>query len=148
MNLRLKYCLKKSSEIISASATLHLYSYQPLFKQLMVIGGTHLLFTPFPPLVQDQIYEAVLATLSVGDTDAKKRIESLNTLPVKDLYTKCGFNLPLLPGFDDDLIPASIATFENISRRDETFGDLIPGRKWCGNLLAGDASYDVSDLPT
>ena len=60
-------------------------------------------------------------------------------MPAKDIYSKVGFNLPLIPGFDDDMVPSTIATFENVSD-----ANVIPGRQWCESLFIGDASYDVS----
>ena len=127
-----------------ASATLHLYSKEPLFERLMVIGGTHLFFAPLPPTVQDQIYGAVIKKLELESSPLEVRVEALNTLPVKDLYTKFGFELPLLPVCDDQLVPSKLAGFSDVSSKNAKTTDLMPGKVWCKDLFIGDCQYDVS----
>ena len=129
-----------------ASATLHLYSEEPLFKRLVIIGGTHLMFTPLPPAVQEHAYGAVIQKLGLESSSPDQRIKALKEIPVEELYTKFGFDLPLLPVPDDSLVPSTVATFADVSTKDAKTNAIMPGRKWCEALLIGDCQYDVSGV--
>ena len=102
------------------------------------------MFTPLPPVVQEQIYGAVVQKLGLEPSSPEQRIEALKAIPVEDLYTKFGFELPLLPVPDDSLVPSTIASFADVSTKDAKTTAIMPGRKWCEALLIGDCQYDVS----
>ena len=104
------------------------------------------MFTPLPPAVQDQIYGAVIQKLGLESSSPGQRIEALKEIPVEDLYTNFGFELPLLPVPDDSLVPSTVAAFADVSTKDAKTNALMPGRKWCEELLIGDCQYDVSEV--
>ena len=105
------------------------------------------MFSPLPPAIQEHIYASVVKTLGLEASSAEERLKALKTLPVEELYMKFGLNLPLIPVTDGQLVPNPVATFQDVSSKDERITDIMPGRKWCQRLLIGDCTYDVSKQP-
>ncbi|KAI9926750.1 hypothetical protein MW887_003844 [Aspergillus wentii] len=124
------------------SATLHLLSEEPLFKQLVSMGGTSLLMKPLPPPVTEWIYAGVLKALGLSDLSVKDRIEALLNLPATDILTKVPPTFPLIPALDGDVVHSNL-----------TFADWrngaasnLPGYSWCKRAMIGDCQYDGSIL--
>jgi hypothetical protein len=125
------------------AVTLHFYSQEPLFNQAICIGGTHLMMPPVPQEVQEHVYRSVVDTLQLGDLSPEERINHLLTIPAKDIYSKFGFGLPLLPAVDSQLF-THVESFAQIVKKDEDAQKRMPGKVWCKSLLIGDAQFDVS----
>lgn len=118
---------------------MHLESGEPLFQQLIAMGGTSLI-KPIPLEVADGAFQMVMARLGVDDLSPDDQIKALLKVPVEDLAIKF-VGIPTMPVLDSDIIPAMTsytALFDPSSA-----SELFPGMKWCRRILVGDCQFDV-----
>lgn len=110
---------------------------EPLFKRIVSVGGSSLLFQPLPESVGESTYSSVLKSLQLDSLSPQQRIKRLVKVPAMDLVSKVPPGAQLRPILDDDLVPCNVtfAQWADITH--------IPGRLWCESILLGDCQFDV-----
>lgn len=91
------------------SITHHLNSREPLFQQMVVMGGSSLLMQPFPDFVTEFAYGKLSENLGVSKDPVASQVDKLKSLSAEELVAKTDPSIQLPPTLDCDLIltPAS-----------------------------------------
>ncbi|PVH70749.1 putative carboxylesterase [Cadophora sp. DSE1049] len=121
------------------SCTLHLQSPTPLFKRILSMSGTSLLFKPLPPPASEGSYQEYVKAFKLEDLSAEERINVLLNLPAEDLHNFTS-KIPLIPVIDNDVVGPS-PTYAQLMSKDES---CLPGKKWTDGLMIGDCQFDAS----
>ena len=108
------------------------------------MSGSMLTRKPIPLMVGDTAYDAALNILGIHSKDPQERLKALNDVPSSEIISKISFQLPIMPVIDEDLIKVE-PTFTDFESSADV-AKLLPGRKWCKELMAGDCQMDVSHL--
>ncbi|KAI0121271.1 Alpha/Beta hydrolase protein [Xylariales sp. AK1849] len=123
------------------SCTLHLQSREPLFNQLVSMGGTSLLMKPLPPQIADVTYSSVLKIVGVNDAmTPKEQLKGLLNVNPETFLSSVGPDVPLLPIIDGDIITSKV-TFAQWTGSDSS--GSVPGTAWCRRVMLGDCQNDA-----
>jgi len=135
--------LKRRLTLAGASGTLHLHSKEPLFKRLVSMSATSLMFRPLPVEVSEIAYASAYKALDLDNLSGPDRVKALLNVSVEHLLTKVPSDVPLMPVIDEDIL-AEAATYSQVKNltNDDTL--FLPGKDWCEDLLIGDCQFDVS----
>ncbi|KAK5320495.1 hypothetical protein LTR93_006707 [Exophiala xenobiotica] len=126
----------------AVSCTLHLQSQQPLFKQMMAMGGSSLLMKPLPVAVAEYAYSRVLGAVGIDiSLSLEEKLKALLETPVETFLNNIGPDVPLLPVHDEEYIkyPSSFAQWAQPDLQAQ-----IPGLRWCDCVMVGDCQFDAS----
>ncbi|KAK5206760.1 hypothetical protein LTR41_007753 [Exophiala xenobiotica] len=126
----------------AVSCTLHLQSQQPLFKQMMAMGGSSLLMKPLPVAVAEYAYSRVLGAVGIDiSLSLEEKLKALFETPVETFLNNIGPDVPLLPVHDEEYIkyPSSFAQWAQPDLQAQ-----IPGLRWCDCVMVGDCQFDAS----
>lgn len=126
-----------------ASLCFQLHSKEPLFRRLVIMGGSSLLLKPLPPPIQEHSYSIILQALGLDSMSAKDRIKGLLEKPIEAFLTRVPPTVPMSPSLDGDIVPG-VLTFAQLSGTAVQSNVPIPGVRWCGRLLSGDCQLDVN----
>lgn len=77
--------------------------------------------------------------LGLADAPAEERVKALLEMPGQELISKLPPSVLTAPAIDDDLVRSGV-TYEELGKLDS---EVLPGIKWCQELLIGDAEIDV-----
>ncbi|ROW07249.1 hypothetical protein VMCG_03797 [Cytospora schulzeri] len=128
------------SSMGAASGFVHLHSTEPLFKQLVGMGGSPLL-QPFPFEVAETAYSIMTSVLGLDGLPPSEQVKALLEIPAADLSAKLiGAPIPIGSVIDGDIVP-SRATYAGLADADSV-KSLYPGTEWCKSILVGDGQLD------
>jgi len=113
---------------------LTLHSPEPLYKRLILHGGSALGMLPIPKVVAEASYETVIAGYGLKDLSPKERLEGLLKLPQEKLLD-VPFGANMMSCVDGTEIVAPI-DLKVVLNRDE-FAKAAPGNQWCEELMIG-----------
>ncbi|CAI6331486.1 unnamed protein product [Periconia digitata] len=125
------------------SVAMLLTSKEPLMKRCLCTGGALTIFKPLPDATNEGVYQKVVAALGLADKSPEERVQALLKLPVDDLWQKVPPGTPIGPFADGETMLES-PTFATFASEDESVQSLLPGRKWCSDLMLGDSALDGS----
>lgn len=127
--------------IHAVSITHHLNSQEPLFKQLVAMGGSSLFMKALPEPVAESASAALLRSLGLSNESTAIQIEKLMSLSAEELLAKTDPSIPMMPTLDGDIIKAQ-PTFALWRRSD--LESQLPGVSWVSRAMLGDCQFDVS----
>lgn len=108
------------------------------------MSGTPFLKESLDASVAEATYNEVLSALGGSDLPDEEQVKLLLETPAENLWSKIGPSIPLFPVLDHDFINED-PTF-NLLREGSaaSIAAVVPGRKWCEEILIGDCQLDVS----
>lgn len=118
---------------------MHLKSSEPLFEQLIAMGGTSL-YRPIQQEVAEVSFKTATQRFGIENLPPEQQVQALLKVPAKELPIKL-MGVPIMPVVDGDIIPAT-TTYKTLLDSDSTL-KLFPGLKWCKRILFGDCQFDV-----
>lgn len=122
----------------AVSCHYHLQSTTPLFKRVIMMSGTDLLFPAISLDQAERNYETFVKHLELSGATPEARLEVLRTmngLKLAELFTSSG--VPALPVLDQDIIslmPSFAAAHANEQE--------LPGLRWCESFMLGNCQFD------
>ncbi|KAJ6260084.1 Lipase [Drechslerella dactyloides] len=122
----------------AAAVTTLLWQEEPLFNQLIAMGGSCCLIPPASMETHDSIYEKAMDLLEISGEPFEKQLAAIRTMPVEDLVSRTFQVVPALPAVDGIFIPKAHGIFCLSDPEDL----LIPGKRWCKNMIIGDSKDD------
>lgn len=125
----------------AASGFVHLQSDEPLFANLVALGGNPLI-QPLPLPVADAAFAGATAALGLADRPPAEQVQALLALPAETLAAKlAAVPLPLNAYHDGDVVK-SVPSYASLARPAD-FAALFPGAgTWCKTALLGDSQQD------
>lgn len=129
--------------ISPASGCFHLHSAEPLFHQLISMSGTSLLRARSPELIQ-RSFDRVTEIFGIQGLSPQEQVQQLLEVPISELRTKVGRQVPLGPMADGDLVHET-TTYQGLANHSD-FQRIFPGAVHCKRLLVGDCKMDVSHI--
>lgn len=123
-----------------ACVTYHLDSDEQLFKRAIVMSGTCLLIQPLPYELHEQNYQQAIAALGLTNASSEERIRALLETPGDDLVAKIPPTVLAVPAIDGTMVTSPV-TYAQVADKNS---DFPRGKKWCEDLMIGDAQMDVS----
>ncbi|KAL2783217.1 Alpha/Beta hydrolase protein [Aspergillus keveii] len=126
-----------------ASGCFHLHSAKPLFQQLISMSGTSLLPARSPELLEKS-FDRITQIFGMQDLPPTEQVKRLLAMPMHDLRSKVGRQIPVGPMVDGDLIPG-ITKFSTLAN-DAEVKMLFPGIEHCKRILVGDCAMDSMAL--
>ncbi|EAW16306.1 putative carboxylesterase [Aspergillus fischeri NRRL 181] len=123
-----------------ACVTYHLDSDEQLFKRAIVMSGTCLLIQPLPYDLHEQNYQQAIAALGLANASSEERIRALLETPGDDLVAKIPPTFLAAPAIDRAMV-TSVVTYAQVADKGS---DIPRGKKWCEDLMIGDAQMDAS----
>lgn len=92
---------------VAASGFFHLQSTEPLFNQLVALGGSALI-QPLPPQAAEAAFGIVTGALGLDKLDPSEQVKALVALPAQDLFAKlAGVSFPLAAVVDGDIVKST-----------------------------------------
>lgn len=123
-----------------ASGFYHLQSTEPLFNQLVALGGSPLIH-PLPAGVAEVAFGIVTNALGLEKVQPAEQVKALLEIPAAELSAKLSKTpFPLAAVIDDDIVK-STPTFARLADT-ASIEKLFPGIKWCKTLMIGDSQVD------
>ncbi|KAK6343781.1 hypothetical protein TWF696_007443 [Orbilia brochopaga] len=122
----------------AAAVTTLLWQEEPLFNQLIAMGGSCCLIPPASMETHDSIFEKAMDLLGLSEEPFEKQLATILEMPVEDLVSQTFQVVPALPAVDRIFLPKAHGIFclsdpEDIS---------IPGKLWCKSMIIGDSKDD------
>lgn len=132
---------RHQSLIQIASGCFHLHSGELLFNQLIGMSGTSLLRARVPELLEKS-FARIADILEIQHLSPAEQVREIVQVPMRELTTKIGRQIPLGPMVDGDFIP-EITSFKSLTNDAEVVR-LFPGIFHCKRVIMGDSKMDVS----
>lgn len=104
------------------------------------MSGSHFLVPSLPYEVHEQNYHQAIAALGLTNATPEERIRAFLETPGQDIVGRLPPSILTLPAVDGDLV-ASVASFAEAA---DSRSVVLKGKKWCEDLMVGDAQMDVS----
>lgn len=106
------------------------------------MSGTSLLVRALPYDAHEENYKKAMDSLGLADLSAEERVKALLEMPGQELISKLPPSVLTAPAIDSDLLRPGV-TYEELGKPDS---NVLPGNKWCQELLVGDAEIDVCSV--
>jgi hypothetical protein len=103
------------------------------------MSGTCLLIQPLPYDLHEQNYQQAIAALGLADAGSEERIRALLETPGDDLVARIPPTVLAVPAIDGDMVSSAV-TYAQVADKGS---DFPRGKKWCEDLMIGDAQMDV-----
>lgn len=126
----------------AVAGCMHLKSEEPLFEQLIAMGGTSL-YRPIPQEVAEASFKTTTQRFGIDNLPPEEQVQALLKTPTEELLTKLR-GIPIAPIVDGEIIPA-VTTYRALLDPESALR-LFPGSKWCERVLIGDCQFDVCRL--
>lgn len=129
-----------------ASGFFHLHSSEPLFNQLVALGGSPII-QPIPQGVAEIAYGIVTSALGLDKLSPADQVKALLDIPAEELASKLAkVGYPLAAVIDDDVVKTP-TTYTGLANTD-ALETIFPGIKWCKTIMMGDCQFDgmIMDL--
>ena len=117
-----------------------LLSKEPLAKRLICLGGCPPLLGQLPITAADQVAQAAVSALGLGNVPSSEVVQRLIDLPIDDLGTKIPPTIRMLPVIDGEVIPEQV-TLKTFSQGIAT----IPGKEWVESIMMENSALDVRE---
>ncbi|KAF3763587.1 hypothetical protein M406DRAFT_49189 [Cryphonectria parasitica EP155] len=118
----------------------HLQANEPLFSQLVALGGSPLI-QPIPINVAEIAYGIAIGALGLDKLPPAEQVQALLDIPAQDLRKKLdGAGFPLTAVVDEHSIKVT-PTLTGLADTD-ALKSLFPGVGWCKSIMMGDAQLD------
>lgn len=119
---------------------IHLQSAEPLFNQLVGLGGSPSL-QPFPKEVAEIAYSIMTSILGLDGLPPAEQVAALLEIPATELSAKlAGAPIPIASVIDGDIVPSAV-TYADLASTDSV-RRLYPGTEWCRSIMVGDGQLD------
>lgn len=123
-----------------ASVTYHLHSEDALFARAIIMSGTWFLTGPLGFDDHERNYWLAMEALGLKDKTGEERVKALLEMPAEDLLAKLPPSVLIAPAIDGDMVLSHPTHSQVVDR-----GSTTPkGKRWCKDLMIGDAQMDVS----
>jgi Carboxylesterase family len=134
------YSLAFHSKLTSpAAGCYHLTSNQPLFNQLIAMGGASLI-KPLPAEACEGAFSLAVKALGLSELSPPEQVQGLLRAPIEELVKKT-LGLPMIPIVDGETL-MNVTSFGALGQPEKAL-ELFPGMKWCKRVLFGDCQFDV-----
>ncbi|KAJ4291030.1 hypothetical protein N0V90_010227 [Kalmusia sp. IMI 367209] len=125
----------------SAAVLMQLFSIEPLFKRAIAMSGTPIMLKPLSPAEAEDTYKTMMTAFDLDKSSVEERIHYLTSIESERLVEKTPMTARLAPFVDGIMLPR-IVTFKSLNSDPESSDEQMPGRKWCKELIIGDAQHD------
>ncbi|KAJ9131008.1 Carboxylic ester hydrolase [Pleurostoma richardsiae] len=123
----------------AASVALHLHGTEQLFEKAILLGGTTLLMKPATPEECDMVYSRVMRDFGLDKLSEDDRIRTLSSIDLQELIQNTSPFTGLGPVMGGSI--AAQLSFDSMVNKSD---DLLPGKKWCPELMMVHCRMDAS----
>lgn len=104
------------------------------------MSGSFFLNDPLPYDLHEQNYARAMAALGLSNANVEERLTALLETPGDELISKIPPSVQSVPAVDGDIV-LSVPTQAQAADKDSA---VPKGKRWCKDLMIGDAEMDVS----
>jgi hypothetical protein len=128
--------------LIEVSVTTLLQCTEPLFRRMVVLSGSCLLRRPVTLDTHEQFYLRFCKAQGFEGISKDDRIRAIEDRDSLELLLTTPPSVPSLPALDHDFLKVQ-TSFEKAKQWSNTQQPVIPGLKWCKEIVFGDCESDV-----